>query len=502
MTKIVIVGGGTAGWITASILAKGLNKEKFQITLVESPDIPTIGVGEATIPPITQLCAFLEIDETELLKAISGTYKYGIHFEGWSANTKSYMHAFGFLGTSYGNISFPQMWLNYQKALDLPPLMDFIPSSVAAYKNKFSHPYPRPNNAKVDDYYPLSELFYAYQFDASLLAKYLKNYAIGLGVRFIADTVDSIHQKDNGEISHVQLNSNGLLHGNYLVDCTGAKSLINKQTLNSKFISWSQYLPCDRAIAVQTEAKQPPFPYTKSIAMNAGWRWQIPLQHRVGNGYVYASQFCTLNEATRELENALNGQNKITDIKSMHFETGYLKTPWNKNSIAIGLSSGFLEPLESTSIHITHKFALELMNAFRFGDNMEEEAARFNQKFVDDLLLIRDFIIMHYHTAQNRDSAFWRVCSEMAIPDSLHCKLDEFKNTGYITLPKTSLFPYQSWLQVLIGQDIFPTQLANKAPKMTQEKAIKFFQTVNQTIKQQVIQLPSYQTYLNNLSSE
>ena len=314
--KIIILGGGTAGWITAAILSKGLNLDKYQITLIESPDIPTVGVGEATIPPIIQLASFLEINEAEMLSKISATFKYGIHFENWHKNNASYMHAFGALGSNFNNLSFPEFWLKSCAIAPLDNLNRFSPSAVAAYQNLFNHPQKLPKGTNPNLYFPLTNLHYAYQFDASLLAEFLKGYAIKAGVNFVASTVKEVYQNELGEIAKLQLNDNDIINGDFFVDCSGARGVLSKQVLNSEFTAWGQYLPCDSALAVQTKAVDTtPAPYTKSIAMNAGWRWQIPLQHRNGNGYVYASNYCSDSQAADEFSQALNKHEKITDVR-------------------------------------------------------------------------------------------------------------------------------------------------------------------------------------------
>lgn len=480
-------------------MAKGLDTNQFTINLVESPDIPSVGVGEATIPPIVDLLQFLEINETDVLSKISGTFKYGIHFENWSKQGESYMHAFGLLGTQFNNMSFPEIWLKCKNQLNLPPLNNFAPTAVASYNNKFSHRYSRPKNTNESQYFPLSTLFHAYQFDAALLATYLKNYAVKLGVNFIADTVQNVYQDEVGNINKVALKTTGQLTGDYFIDCSGAQSILNKQKLKGKFTHWRKYLPCDTALVVQTESNEPPIPYTKSIAMNSGWRWKIPLQTRNGNGYVYASDFTSPEQVEQELEDALIGQTKINTLRTIKFETGCLNKPWDKNCIAIGLSSGFLEPLESTSIHMTQKFALKLMNSFKHGKDMQKEAEDFNCTFKEEFVTTRDFLILHYTTTTREDSPFWRYCKNMEKPEALTNYLNEYNQTGFITLPEhNNLFYYESWLQVLVGQNYISDYSHFSDSSIDIKKAGLFFKNLQFVINSDVSQLVDHPTYLMN----
>jgi tryptophan halogenase len=495
--RIVIVGGGTAGWITAAILVKGLPSSDYKITVIESPDIPTIGVGEATIPPIVNLLSYLELDEDDFLQKIEGTYKYGIHFENWSELGKSYMHAFGEIGQSLDNTDFTKLWLNYRLSLNLPPLNEFSPCAVAAYKNVFSP--PRFNmDVKQEQYQPLSKLFYAYQFDAGLLANYLKEYSLALGVTHIYENVSHVNTHDTLGITALKLSDGKSVESDYYVDCSGTKGLLNKQALQCKYESWNRYLPCDRALVVQTKLDNDPFPFTKSIAMSSGWRWQIPLKNRVGNGYVYSSKHISDEDALIEFNDALGKDDRITPVRVIKFATGSLTTPWFKNSIALGLSGSFFEPLESTSIHMTHKYALEFKNALIYGTNMADEAKNFNALFNNDALSIRDFLIAHYCTTKRSDTLFWRDMQNLTIPESLQNHLSEFTRTGHITLPKGSLFPYQSWLQILTGQQYIndDIQLDLLEHNLPSEQAKAFFTNIKSTINTQVSQLPPHLEHL------
>lgn len=498
--KVLIVGGGTAGWITAAILAKGLDIDKHQVTLIESPDIPTVGVGEATIPPITLLLKYLEIDEGPFLEKLNGTYKYGIHFEDWSRIGDSYMHAFGELGTALGATSFTDLWLKCADVLKLDNMRDFSPTSVAAYAGKFNPPLPRPSDANPAHYYPLSLLFYAYQFDAGKLAKLLKDYAIGMGVQHIQGNVQKVNSKRDGNISSLTLAGGEKYNANYFVDCSGIRGLLNKQHYQVEFENWGEYLPCDSAVAIQTSRDTSALPYTKSIAMNAGWRWQIPLRNRTGNGYVYSSKFISDQQAIDDLKSSLKGETFITEAKTLRYKTGVIKQPWYKNSIAIGLSAGFMEPLESTSIHLIHKYAIELKNALFYGKDMQQEALDFNQKYTEEALSVRDFLVAHYHVTQRSDTAFWAHCQNMAIPDSLASYLKEFKDTGHISLPENNLFPYHSWFQVLVGQKYLDNYAHFQDKNIDVESVKPFFANVKLAIQSEIARLITHEEYLANQS--
>jgi tryptophan halogenase len=497
---VVIVGGGTAGWICASVLSKGLPKDKFNISLIESPDIPTVGVGEATIPPIINLLSYLEINELDFVRKVQATFKYGIHFEGWHTKNTSYMHAFGLVGCPFDNKPFTELWLQYRDSLNLPSLNAFSPTALSAYSKKFNPPHTLPKESDPQAYYPLSGLFYAYHFDASLLADTLKTNAINSGVNFIQDTVETVNLNSNGDIDSVSLKNADNIKAELFIDCTGSHALLSKQTLQVPYVSFKEYLPCNSAIAVQTQSNIAPLPYTKSIAMNAGWRWKIPLQHRQGNGYVYASDFTSDEQALIEFKQSLRSEEQLNQAKVIKFDTGYCQTPWFRNCIAIGLSSGFFEPLESTSIHMTQKHVFALKDALLNDDlHLKKVQQSFNHDYKNDSEDIRDFLLMHYCTTKRNDTEFWRYCQSISLPDSLSTKLDEYHASGQITLAKNAIFPYQSWLQVLTGQKVFPAMLSKQNMLFSDKEAMEFFQFVNNAIGQQVRSLPSHEDYLTQL---
>lgn len=497
--KIVIVGGGTSGWVSAAILAKGLPQDKFKITLIESREIATVGVGEATIPPILLLFDYLEIDRKTLLSKVDGTFKYGIHFDGWSKQNESYMHAFGELGTPFASTSFTDIWLKCRANLDIGNLNEFSATAVAAYQNKYHHLVNPPTNANKNMFFPLAGLQYAYQFDAGKLVGLLSNYATNKGVKHVIGTIDTVHNHKNGYIKNLVLSNKNSVSGDVFVDCSGMRGILNQQHYGCEYIDWQHFLPCDSAIPMQTAKLNPLPPYTKSVAMSAGWRWQIPLQTRTGNGYVYSSQFISDDDALKEFESSLSGQEKLNEPRLLRFKTGCLKTPWHLNSIAIGLSSGFFEPLESTSIHLIHKFALQLSESLLRVANFSQEATSFNQNFMASAVSIRDFLIAHYHVNQRHDSAFWRHCREMPIPNSLANILEEFSHTGKITLPKDSLFAYENYMQLLVGQHYMRNYEKFSDQSINMTGAHRFFTNVKAAIKAEIHKIKQHEDYLNDL---
>lgn len=504
--KITIVGGGTSGWVTAAILSKGLcsndakkdSAKGFDITVVESPDVPTIGVGEATIPPIVLLLDYLEIDRKSFLSQVNGTYKYGIHFENWSKIGDQYMHSFGAVGTPINGVPFTDLWLSSASEQKLGHLNEYSATAIAAYANKFHPPLARPQGANPNHFFPLTSLQYAYHFDAGLLIQVLKEYAIARGVKNILGTVDTIHSAgDNDDIQQVRLSNGDIIEAKIFVDCSGMRGLFNKQHYGCEFVDWSHYLPCNSAIAMQTQVDDAPIPYTKSIAMSSGWRWQIPLRNRLGNGYVYSDQHISDEQAEAELRGALVDHKILTEPRVLKFKTGCLKQPWFRNSIAIGLSSGFFEPLESTSIHLVHKYAVLLKEALESDNSSEQNATEFNASFMQDALAIRDFLVAHYCITQREDSSFWQHCKTMNIPESLQFKLSQFKQTGKLELPENNLFSYESWLMLLTGQHYLSdySQFNNKLA--TVKPPPLFFKNVNMAIRSEVAKIDSHQDYLS-----
>ncbi|PCK02937.1 MAG: tryptophan halogenase [Alteromonadaceae bacterium] len=447
--KIVIVGGGTAGWMTAARLSKAFTKELCEIHLIESPDIPTVGVGEATIPHVRHFNTALEIDDDEFVKHTQGTFKLGIEFVGWGKPGERYMHAFGDLGRDMLNLHFHHFWQKMHAQGKAEPFGAYSYNTAAAYQNRFMRSIEAGNS-------PLSNITYAYQFDANLYADFLRDYALKRGVTRTEATVAQVNLNANdGFISGVSLNSGEQITGDFFVDCSGFKALLIDKALGVDFVDWSEYLPCDRAWAVACENKGELKPYTQSIAQPAGWQWRIPLQHRTGNGHVFSSKFMAEDEAREILLNNLDGK-ALAEPRLLKFKAGKREKFWHKNCVAIGLSSGFLEPLESTSIHLIQTAIDRLLAHFPDRNCDPTVTAHYNENTHREYDSVRDFLILHYHVNQRDDSDFWRYCRNMKIPDTLKARIDLFRASGQIYCSKDDLFSAVSWVEVLLGQNITP----------------------------------------------
>lgn len=491
--NVVIAGGGTAGWITAVLLNKVLGKV-IDITLVESDQIGTIGVGEASIPPIQHLNAALGINEADFINATQATIKLGIEFENWRTDKHSYVHAFGEIGKDFPLCEFHHFWLKAQQQNNAPDFWDFSLNYQAAKANKFSHLRQIPNTQ-------LAGLHYAYHFDATLYAQYLKTLAQSRGVKRVEGTIAEVNQDDDtGNISALILASGESVSGDLFIDCTGLSALLIEQTLNTGFEDWSHWLACDSAVAVQCELNGEPVPYTRSIAHQAGWQWQIPLQHRVGNGLVYSSRHISEQQATDLLLNNLPGE-PLTKPRVIRFKTGRRRKQWHKNVVAIGLSSGFLEPLESTSIHLIQSAAISLIKHFPHHGISDALVSEFNQQSKVEFERIRDFIILHYKLTERTDSAFWRQCQQMEIPATLARKIALFKQRGKLVRDDEELFAEPAWQQVMIGQGLEPEDYHPLVDALTDEQLAELFSNLTTLINNTVEQLPSHSEFLASLKS-
>ena len=491
--QVVIAGGGTAGWITAALLNKVLGKV-VNITLVESEQIGTVGVGEASIPPILHLNAALGIRESEFIKATQATIKLGIEFENWRAQDHTYMHAFGDIGKDFPFCEFYHFWLRAKQEGTTADFWDFSLNYQAAKQHKFTHLQHIPNTQ-------LTGLNYAYHFDATLYGEYLKSLAISRGVNRIEGKIASVKQcEETGFITALALEDGQTISGDLFIDCTGLRALLIEQTLNTGFEDWSHWLPCDSAIAVQTQSANDPVPYTRSIAHDAGWQWQIPLQHRVGNGLVFSSRHITDEQAKQQLLANLPGE-PITEPRVIRFKTGRRRKQWHKNVVSVGLSSGFLEPLESTSIHLIQTAAIRLIKLFPHNGIDDSLVETFNQQSQTEIERIRDFIILHYKLTDRTDSAFWRQCKQMSIPDSLQKKIDLFKATGKIIRQDDELFAEIAWQQVMIGQGLEANDYSVLAGALTDDQLNDLFSSLKTLINGTVEQLPSHSEFLARMKN-
>ncbi|MFQ3244551.1 MAG: tryptophan halogenase [Arenicella sp.] len=481
--KIVIVGGGTAGWIAAASLAKLLGKT-LDICLIESDEIPTVGVGEATIPTLLSLHELLGINEQEFVAKTQGTFKLGISFENWRDRDQDYIHSFGFTGRDCWAAGFQHFWLKGQQLGIAKDFGEYCPELVAARQNKFAVA-------------PKHGLNYAYHIDAGLYAKFLRELAEENGViRQEGKVVDVGLDSHSGFVNNVVLASGQVIEGDLFIDCSGFKGLLIEQALHTGYDDWSHWLPMNSAVAVQTESLGEPIPYTRSIARDSGWQWRIPLQNRVGNGLVFCDRYLSDDEGISTLMANIDGK-PITEPRVIKFKTGTRRKHWNKNVIAMGLSSGFIEPLESTSIHLIQRSITRLMQMFPYDGIREPDIAEFNSQMNFEIINIRDFIILHYHVTKRKDTPFWRFCSSMEIPDSLQHRIELFKQTGRVFQVPTELFGENSWTQVMLGQGLIPEQYHPIVNMMDDAELESFLSSIDQSVKNKVSQLPKHLDFIN-----
>ncbi|WP_078085047.1 tryptophan halogenase family protein [Microbulbifer mangrovi] len=486
--KLVILGGGTAGWMTAALMARSM-RETVDITLVESDQIGTVGVGEATIPPIQNFNRALGIDEQDFLKATRGTIKLGIQFENWSRPGSSYMHAFGNIGKNFPFCDFHHYWLRARANGDTSSLWDYSLNYQAAKNNRFA---PLPNIPNTN----LPGIAYAYHFDAGLYAQYLRKFSEQRGVQRIEGKVCDVRQNGNtGDVESLLLENGQSVEGDLFVDCSGFVGLLIDKVVGSEYERWDKWLPCDRAMAVPSQSAEKLVPYTRSIAHSAGWQWQIPLQHRTGNGMVYSSAHWSDEQARDALFANLPGA-ALAEARIIPFNTGHRREQWKNNVVSLGLASGFLEPLESTSIHLIQSAATRLIKCFPHCGIRDVEVAEFNRQSRVEMERIRDFIILHYKANQRRDSDFWRACEDMAVPDSLNAKIELFRSTGKVFRDYDDLFTEVAWQQVLIGQGVLPEDYHVIAEGLSDAQLNDLMQSLKTLIQGTVAQLPAHEEFL------
>jgi tryptophan halogenase len=448
---VVIVGGGTAGWMAAAAFARFLNDGQTRITLVESEEIGTIGVGEATIPPLITFNRMLGINENEFISATQGTFKLGIEFVNWGGIGERYFHPFGQHGHDLEGVHFHQLYLRERKKRVMQDISAWSMSAVAAQLGRFARPGP-------DTKPPFGQLLYAFQFDASLYAKFLRSYAEPRGVRRIeGKIVDATLRAEDGFVESVTLANGQQIAGDLFIDCSGFRGLLIEQKLETGYEDWTHWLPCDRAIAAPTSYSGNPDPYTRATAHKTGWQWRIPLQHRMGNGHVYSSAHISDDDAEQVLRDNLDGE-LLDEPRRLRFTTGRRKQAWNRNVVSMGLSSGFVEPLESTSIHLIQSGIARLIALFpdkRFNPIERDEYNKQMQDLYED---VRDFVILHYKATTRDDSDFWTQCRTMSIPDTLQRKIDLFRAKARVFREGFELFSTTSWVAVMLGQHIVPEE--------------------------------------------
>ncbi len=488
--RVVILGGGSAGWMTAAMLSRVMGAG-LSLTLVESEQIGTVGVGEASIPPLTLFNQALGIDEAAFMAATQGTIKLGIQFEHWGKPGDAYQHAFGAIGRDLGLTPFYHLWLRHHGGTP-PDTNDFWRYSLnrqAAVANRFA---PMERVAGT----PLSGLTHAYHFDATLYAAYLRQYSEARGVRRIEGRVERVAQHPNGDIRALHLADGQCIEGDLFVDCSGMAALLIDRTLNTGFEDWSHWLPCDRAWAVPTANGDTLRPYTRSIAHDAGWQWQIPLQHRTGNGLVFASRHLEESAARELLMANLEGE-PLAEPRLIRFRVGRRLQQWQRNCIAIGLSSGFLEPLESTSIHLIQSAIMRLVKLFpQAGDTSDALRDEYNRQSRLEFEQIRDFIILHYHLNARGDAPLWQHCRTMTLPPSLAHKIALFQQSGRLVRQQDELFTEAAWQQVMLGQGRVPQRWHPMADNITDAQLNDYLGNLSTIIEHTVSGLPTHRDFL------
>ena len=490
LENIVIVGGGTAGWMAAAALGNVLQGTQTRVTLVESEEIGTVGVGEATIPPIISFNAMLGIDEDTFVRETNATFKLGIEFVDWLEKGHSYIHPFGDFGRDFDAIPFYQYWIH--RALDgkRDDLFSYALMVAAARKGKFMRPLKdRPQSA-------LSGINYAFQFDASLYAQFLRKFAEGKGVERIEGKIADVDlDRESGHVTALKMENGNSVAGDFFIDCSGFRGLLIEQALQTGYEDWREHLPCDRALAVPSESNEFPVPYTRATAREAGWQWRIPLQHRTGNGYVYCSEYIDDDAARETLLANLDGK-PLAEPRLLRFVTGKRRRVWNGNVLALGLAAGFMEPLESTSIHLVQTSIARLLTHFPDKRFNAADIAAFNARTDREYERVRDFLVLHYTATRRDDTPFWRHCQSIPRSPDLKRRIAQFENAGRIFEETGDVFGTASWLAVMYGQGIEPRGSNHLISKLPPERIDSVLGKIRDTIHHAVESMPSHEEFI------
>lgn len=490
LNRIVIVGGGTAGWMAAAVIAKSLRPGYCDIDLIESPEIGTVGVGEATIPPIQALNRQLGIDEDDFVRRTQATFKLGIKFRNWGTLGHEYVHPFGHYGADLEGVDFHHHWLRLNQHGDAGSLEEYSLPTMALRAGKFTRPVMDPRNV-------LSRMSHAFHFDASLYGAYLRQMAMARGVRRHERKIVEVNLRpEDGFVESVTLEGGDRMEGDLFIDCSGFRGLLIEQALQTGYEDWSHWLPVDRALAVPCEVVGEPTLYTQSTAHDSGWQWRIQLQHRTGNGHVYASAFTTDDMAREKLLEHLDGA-PLAEPRMLRFVTGRRKKAWNKNVVSLGLASGFLEPLESTSIHLVQTGVTTLMSFFPDRRFNQADIDTYNRIVQEEYEHARDFVTLHYHATQRDDSEFWKYVAHMDIPDSLRSRVELFRSRARIAGRKEDLFAYTSWASVMLGQGITPTGYDPMADQKPIQELAAQLAGMRAVIKRAVDVMPTHQQFID-----
>ncbi len=480
--RVVIAGGGTTGWLAAAALSRQLGT-LLDIVLVESDEIGTIGVGESTIPTARAFHRLIGLDEQQFMAETGATFKLGIAFENWARIGDRYLHAFGETGQATWMGAFHNFWLQTREEGFGGDFGDYCLELQAADAGRFAVGGGAP------------ELSYAYHLDAGLYARHLRGVAEGAGARRVEGVIERVEQRESGDIAALVLRSEQRIEGDLFIDCTGFRALLIGQTLGSPFENWRHWLPTDSAVVTQTRATGPAMPYTRAIAHGAGWRWRIPLQHRVGNGLVYDSRHLSADEARARLLAEVEGD-VLFEPRLIRFEPGCRREAWRGNCVALGLASGFVEPLESTAIHLSMIAITRLLQLFPFDANHASVARRFNTQGTTDIERIRDFIVLHYVLTERDDTAFWRVFRTMAIPETLPDRIALFRENGIAYQDKDELFRVDSWAQVMIGQRVVPRAHHRMAEIMGAPRLRQTLDEMRAGVAGKVAVLPAHEDFV------
>ena len=493
--NIVILGGGTAGWMTAATLAHLLDANRISVTLIESEQIGTVGVGEATIPPILLFNQMLGIDEKEFVRETKATFKLGIEFVNWGGLGEAYIHPFGDFATDVETLPLHHHWLRARAAGYKRDLYDFSLMVQACRRGRFVHPVT--NNPRS----VLAGVHYAYQFDATSYAAYLRAYAEKRGVKRLEGRVEDVHQNaETGYVEALKLQDGQSVSGEFFVDCSGFRGILIEQALQSGYEDWSHWLPVDRAVAIPCEKTGPAIPYTRATAHGAGWQWRIPLQHRTGNGHVYCSEFISDDEAQDVLVNTLDGA-PIADPNLLRFKTGHRRKFFDKNVLALGLAAGFMEPLESTSIHLIQTGLARLMALFPDRNFRQVDIDAYNQRTLFEYERVRDFLILHYVATRRDDTPFWRHCQNLPVPESLQQKIEQYRSAGRIFRKNKELFTESSWLAVMHGQGIETGAWNPIADRFDGAAMIERLESMANVIARAADVMPVHEDYVRDFSS-
>jgi len=488
---IVIVGGGTAGWMAAAALSRQLAGTGISITLIESAEIGTVGVGEATLPQIRTFNQMLGIDEREMMAKTAATIKLGIEFCDWGEIGDSYIHPFGVHGEHIGPADFHHYWLRENAAGDAAPFGSYCYPIMAAKYGRFALP-------KDGSQSSLEDFVFAFQFDASLYGKFLSGFAQVNGVKRVEGKVVEVHSdSESGFITAVQLEQGEEISGDLFIDCSGFRGLLIEQELETGYDDWSDWLWSNRAVAVPCKTAGPLAPYTRSTALNGGWQWRIPLQHRIGNGHVYCDRYTSDQEAVDQLMETLEGE-PLAEPNQLYFKTGKRRKLWNKNCIAIGLAGGFLEPLESTSIDLIQSGILNLLALFPERQCASIDVDEYNRLMDLEFERIRDFLMLHYVANQREEGEMWRDYRNMELPDSLKAKIEAFQRRGLVPQYSQGLFQPASWLSVFIGQNIIPDSWDPRVDAMATTDCSNELERIRETIAQSVQNTASHSDFIKS----